>query len=706
MDNKNKKKEEITAIKNEKGELETDITKIKEIFKKFYIQLFKPNEVGNTEEEEKAREIQDILFESIKRIAENDDEGEIISTQDVEMSIKTLKKKNTIDSQGWSNKIVLNGGDDIIKSLQIILDEIDKKEQIPNEWIELIIKSISKGMGINTEVEKRRGLFITNIISKIYEKIKMNKNKEKLDISITKYQCGGKKGRSTIDHIMTLNAIIEYNKTINSETYILFADAYKCFDKLNLKNCIIDMYKIIGAKEAMKIYKLNKVGNAIIKTPIGEVGPIEANEIVRQGTITGPKLCCTNTDKINQIGNKCRTYIGPNVKTETLIYVDDILNASSNIKQMDIAAENLRHMDNQKGYLFNNNINKSAILIINKKRSKTYNDIKQNVRSGEIKQTKEYKYLGEWYNEKGDHTTSLKKRKEKISYYIRQIKVYGNEFKLGKYALITRIKIYKTVVIPTIYHNIETWSNINKKEMEQLEQIQATILKRITEQRITTPYYGLLSELGIWPIENLIDYRRIMLLHNIITSKGERTLRDIINDQIGKTWKGCWMEQTKEICNKYCISINQITKMSKDSLKIKVKNMINFRLHEHLQNLKKEKSKLRYLTNFKQEKYVEQFSFKDAITMLRIRLNMIDAKCNYKGQYKTNLICEVCKEDNDTTEHIFKCKTSKVKVTSKVEDIINSNHKIIEEVNNVLSNRKKLGYELYIGGRDDEDEDI
>ena len=109
------------------------------------------------------------------------------------MSIRTLKKKNTIDSQGWSNKIVLNGGDDIINSMKIILDEIDKKGQIPDEWIELIIKSISKGMGVNTEVEKRRGLFITNIISKIYEKIKMTKNKEKLDRSITKYQCGGKK---------------------------------------------------------------------------------------------------------------------------------------------------------------------------------------------------------------------------------------------------------------------------------------------------------------------------------------------------------------------------------------------------------------------------------------------------------------------------------------------------------------------------------
>ena len=43
---------------------------------------------------------------------------------------------------------------------------------------------------------------------------------------------------------MTLNEIIGYN---NKETYVIFANGYKCFDKLNLKNCIIDLYKIVVA---------------------------------------------------------------------------------------------------------------------------------------------------------------------------------------------------------------------------------------------------------------------------------------------------------------------------------------------------------------------------------------------------------------------------------------------------------------------------
>ena len=117
-------------------------------------------------------------------------------------------------------------------------------------------------------------------------------------------------------------------------------------------------------------------------------------------------------------------------------------------------------MEETKGYTFNNDVNKTAILISNKKKNKKYN-IELNIKNGLKKQTNDYKYLGEWY--KGDHSTSIAKRRERELYYIKQIKFYGNEYKLGKSTLITRLKIYKTVIIPTIFYNVETWSNINKK---------------------------------------------------------------------------------------------------------------------------------------------------------------------------------------------------------------------------------------------------
>ena len=175
----------------------------------------------------------------------------------------------------------------------------------------------------------------------------------------------------------------------------------------------------------MDIYRLNKIGNATISTPIGNVGPVKVNEIVRQGTIICPKLCCINTDKINNIGRKCITNIGPNIKVEKLTYVDDINYANSNLVQIKKAVANLRCMENCKGFTFNNEKNKTELMIRNKKINKDYKNIKLEVKCGEIYKTNEYKYLREWYNEKGNHSTFIKMKKEKINYYIKQIKIMG-----------------------------------------------------------------------------------------------------------------------------------------------------------------------------------------------------------------------------------------------------------------------------------------
>ena len=50
-------------------------------------------------------------------------------------------------------------------------------------------------------MDKKRGLVITSIISKLYEKIKFIRNTKNINKGISRYQCGGSKRKSTIDHI-------------------------------------------------------------------------------------------------------------------------------------------------------------------------------------------------------------------------------------------------------------------------------------------------------------------------------------------------------------------------------------------------------------------------------------------------------------------------------------------------------------------------
>ena len=95
---------------------------------------------------------------------------------------------------------------------------------------------------------------------------------------------------------------------------------------------------------------------------------------------------------------------------------------------------------------------------------------------------------------------------------------------IGKYAIVIRLNIYKTIILPTIYYNVEAWRNISVSETIELEEIQGILPRKICEQRKTTPYFGLLAEFGIWTIKKQIEYKNIMLLHNILTSNDDRLL--------------------------------------------------------------------------------------------------------------------------------------------------------------------------------------
>ena len=89
--------------------------------------------------------------------------------------------------------------------------------------------------GPKEDLANQRGIFLTNIVSKVYKKVKPLQNEENI-CNMSRMQCAGRKGRSPLDHVITLNAIIEKQRSEKKLTYILFVDAEKCFDKLWLED--------------------------------------------------------------------------------------------------------------------------------------------------------------------------------------------------------------------------------------------------------------------------------------------------------------------------------------------------------------------------------------------------------------------------------------------------------------------------------------
>ena len=111
-------------------------------------------------------------------------------------------------------------------------------------------------------------------------------------------------------------ALRDSNKTLQKNTYLFFADLVKCFDKLWLKDCIVDIWKAgLREKEAKTIYQLNEKAKIWVKTPVGMTDCLEVNNVVKQGTVFAVKLCCSTTGEVNQIGPKPITVIKPTITT-------------------------------------------------------------------------------------------------------------------------------------------------------------------------------------------------------------------------------------------------------------------------------------------------------------------------------------------------------------------------------------------------------
>ena len=650
------KNETPSTMMDKKGREKNTKEDIKRVFEEFYDELFKHEKPSGAMEELHERVIEH-TFRNIQKQAKRDKKKKKnTSTNTVKKAINQIKNKNSSDSKGLSNVILKRGGEDMVSSIGVLFTEIDNQDCSPEQWEDIIVKSIYKGKKSKKEMENRRGIFLTNTISKLFEKVKQDAQRDMIEEGISRYQTGGIRDRSKDDNTMTLNAVIDYNNFIGSETYVLFADAYKCFDKLDLKTSIIDLKDILGDREAILQYNMNKKSSIVIDTPVGRSKEVEIGETVKQGTLSGPILCDINTDKVNRSGEKSITTIGPNVRVEALVYVDDIQQAGSHITTIEKAANNCAIMETSRGFTFNNKPDKTAFMIMNPKGDTNVNKLRNKIKRGEIERTKEYVYVGEWYTEKDSHARRISEKNKKVGHIINKIRdYYGSPYKVGQLAIQVRLFLYITVAIPTVFTNIETWSRVSNKEMEQLERIQKDMLTSLLELPPGTPYRGILAETGIWPIEQLFEYRRITKLKNILDSENKRLLKEIIEDQIQDTFRGCWTEQTKEICKKYGLSIEHIRETPAQKLKNDLKKDINKRLNAEIRELAKEKTKMRFCKNTKKKAYIESLGYTEARLVMKVRLNMIEVRNNYKNQYEDRT-CTLCKTETDTTEHIFECK--------------------------------------------------
>ena len=80
---------------------------------------------------------------------------------------------------------------------------------------------------------------------------------------------------------------------------------------------------------------------------------------------------------------------------------------------------------------------------------------------------------------------------------VREINIMGDKIRVGRHDGRIQKMLYEKVVLPTITYNMESTTNMTNKEIEDMEMIQGKMLLTINSVLPSTPYWGLLIELGM-----------------------------------------------------------------------------------------------------------------------------------------------------------------------------------------------------------------
>ena len=414
-------------------------------------------------------------------------------------------------------------------------------------------------------------------------------------------------------------------------------------------------------EEAIYVYEMNRNIKAVIDTPHGRTEEIQIDEAVRQGTIFGTTMCGVSINRINKMGRPDPLILHESIEIECPIFVDDI-SGMGKATRIENIGEKMAGLETTKKVQFNNNKDKTEYLIQKNSKEKI-EEVGIKVMKGEVGRTKEYKCLGDYYDETGNNEIKIQKKMEKANFMAFEVKRRGAYATVGRADMSVQLLLLDTVIKETLLANTETWCNITNKEEAMITSKHHSVLCILFGQPKSTPYFGILGETGIWPYKYIIKYKMLMFLHHIVHSSDDRMAKRIILRQQQmleehnkrRTWYfelNEWIEVMKIDIS---IRTKELENKTKSKWKKELKEKLAGAIEREFQDETEQKTKLRFQRNklFQREEYVQQCNAEMVQRIMKIRLNMVECKSNFKGKY-SDTTCLVCDKE-ETTEHLFEC---------------------------------------------------
>ena len=322
----------------------------------------------------------------------------------------------------------------------------------PDEWGISGIVPVPK-KGDLTKCTNYRGISLTQIASKIYNRLILNRIRPAIDKIIRPNQNGFRPGRSTSSHLLALRRVIEELRNHKKEAIITFIDFKKAFDSIDRKKMlkILDAYGI-PPEIVSAIRVMYENTSALVMTPEGNSDVFQIDTGVLQGDPLAPfifiicldyALRTSISDSDGLTLRRQRSRRTPAELLAELAFADDIALMENTIQQAESLLHKVETATQSIGLYLN--VMKTKVMHVN---PSTEDNIHS--RSGDvIEKVDDFLYLGGYTNSSRDMDSRIGKAWGALNSLT---KIWRSRVKTQ-----TKVRIFQSLIESILLYGCESW---------------------------------------------------------------------------------------------------------------------------------------------------------------------------------------------------------------------------------------------------------
>ena len=528
----------------------------------------------------------------IEQIAMQQDEAhEPVTTKEITAIVRSFKTNKAQDPFGISAEHLKHAPQRLFSLLIILMNRILQTGYIPASMKQGILTPVLKKKKDASLPTNYRGITVLSMLGKVLEKVLLNRTKDKIELHQSKLQRGFTSCSSAVNASLIISEAQNEAKEVGMPLKLVTLDACKAFDVVWQDSLLRKIFNVgINGSLWTCIKNLYEGAQSVVKWSGHVSSPFQIQQGVRQGGILSTLHYKLYNNDLLLLLQKLRVgFTIGHIDCCAPTCADDVAVLAATIIYLQIIACVVYFYICREHYTIN--ASKSAEVDLNEVVSMDEGEV--TLGGEKIGRSSTEVHLGVNRNAKGQVDIPARVQTgRRTMYAMMGAGAYGS----SGVAPPLVAHLWRTYALPRMIYGLEVF-NLSTKEIQQLEQLQRTVLRQIQNFPITTPLVAVYGLLGVRPIEQELDLRKLTFLGSVLMNKD--TLEyEIAQRQLAvKSFESrSWFSVCNRLLYKYNLPCVYLLQQSTDGMK-KWKEQVKIAIDTYVQSqwLAECKKSLQYL---------------------------------------------------------------------------------------------------------------